>query len=115
MWQPKAHQLSTVIRVKKRVGTTVNGAEKVSYIDANPFIDYCQWKGKGGTEGQSSGTYTIHDTAEVVMWYRSDISQKDRLLLNNNPDLAYEIISPVDNVEQRNMWLYFKVKRVSHA
>jgi len=115
MWRPNVQQFTTPIRVQRRIETTVNGAPKVSYVDADPALDFCNWKGKGGTESTQSGALVVEDTAEVVMWYRPDLSQKDRLLLNDNPELAYEIIGPPDNVEQRNMYMILKVRRMVNA
>lgn len=111
MWKPNIQQMSTMIRIKRRKETNVNGAPKISYEDANPPIVFCNWKSKGGTESTQSGSLVVEDTAEVVMWYRPDISQKDRLLLNDDPKLAYDVIGPPENVEQRNMFLVLKVKR----
>lgn len=115
MFRPSAQQFATVIRVKHRIETTVNGAPDISYQDANPALDFCNWKGKGGTENISSGTLVVEDTAEVTMWYRPDITKKSRLLLNDDPNKAYEVINEPENVEQRNMWLFLKVKRVVNA
>jgi head-tail adaptor len=103
--------MTTPIRVKRRKETIINGSPKVTFEDADPSIDFCNWKGKGGTESTQSGTLVVEDTADVVMWYRPDISQKDRLLLNDDPKLAYDVVGPPDNVEQRNMFLVLKVKR----
>lgn len=111
MWQPKAKQMNTQVRILKRSETLVNGAPKIKYDDAENPLELCNWKSKGGTESTESGTLVVEDTAEVVMWYRDGISQKDRLLLNNDPKLAYDIIGPPENVEQRNMYLVLKVRR----
>ena len=115
MWRPDAQQMTTQIRVQNRVETPVNGSPAISYVDADPALDFCNWKGKGGTMRSESGALIVDDTADVVMWYRPDIGKKDRLLLNDNPDDAYEIISQPDNVEQRNMFLVLKVKRAVNA
>jgi len=111
MWRPSAQQFSTPIRVQRRVQTLVNGAPVVSYVDAEPALDFCNWKSRGGTESTSSGTLVVEDTTEVTMWYRPDLGQQDRLLLNEDPNLAYDVIGPPENVEMRNMWLIVKVKR----
>ncbi len=112
MWRPKIQQMNTQVRILKRIQTTVNGAPKITYDDAENPLEFCNWKSKGGTESTQSGTLVVEDTAEVVMWYRPDISQKDRLLLNDDPQLAFDVIGPPDNVEQRNMFLVLKVRRV---
>lgn len=115
MWKPQVQQFTTPIRIQRRIETDVNGAPEVSYQDADPALAFCNWKGKGGTESTEAGTLTVEDTAEIVMWYRPDVNQRDRLLLNDDDRLAYEIISPPDNVEMRNMYLILKVKRAVNA
>ena len=96
------------------MSTTVNGDLYVSYADATPPIDFCSWKGKGGTESVTAGKLIVEDTAEVVMWYRPDITERDRLLLDNNPKSAYDIINAED-VEQRHQFLILKVRRAGEC
>jgi head-tail adaptor len=109
MFKPSAQQLSTAIRVQQRIETDLNGAPDISYVSA-PAIEFCAWKGKGGTESTTSGALTVTDTAEVTMWYRPGISERDRLLLNDDAALAYDVIN-IEDVEQRHMWLILKVSR----
>ncbi|MFK7692861.1 head-tail adaptor protein [Paenibacillus sp. HJGM_3] len=114
MFKPTA-QFATVVRVQHRVATDVNGAPDVSYIDADPALDYCNWKSRGGTESTESGTLSVEDTAEVMLWFREDLNQQDRLLLHDKTELAYDIIGPPENIEMRNMWLLLKVRRAVNA
>jgi head-tail adaptor len=111
MYRPKeAQQMTTPIRIQHRVKTDVNGAPDVSYQDADPALDFCNWKGKGGTESIQAGTIIILNTAELTMWYRPDISEQDQILLNDDAGLAYEVKN-VENVEMRNQFLMLKVCR----
>lgn len=109
MFKPAAQQLSTAIRVQRRVEIDVNGASDISYVP-DTALDFCAWKGKGGTESTTSGSLVVTDTAEVTMWYRPGISERDRLLLNDDVELAYDVIN-IEDVEQRHMWLILKVSR----
>jgi head-tail adaptor len=113
MFKPNL-QFTTPIRVQHRVETDVNGAPAISYEDADPALDFCNWKGKGGTESVQSGALTVLDTAEITMWYRPDINERDQVLLNDNEALAYEVTN-VENVEMRNIYLILKVKRAVNA
>ena len=115
MYNPLTGPITTVIRVKTRSETDVNGAKKYAYADADPALDVCQWKSKGGTENNSAGVFSYTDTAEVVMWYRNDITIHSRLLLEDDATQAYEIISPPENIEMRGQYLMFKVQRVGGA
>jgi head-tail adaptor len=114
MFKPNVQQFATVIRIQKRNSVPVNGDPLVSYVDAEPPIDFCDWKGKGGTESVNAGKLIVEDTAEVVMWYRPDVTERDRLLLDNNPKSAYDVVNAED-VEKRHQYLILKVRRAVNA
>lgn len=111
MWKPGVQQFSTQIRVLRRQETKVNGAPDISYVDADIPLDCCNWKGRGGSESVTAGTVVVADTAELTMWYRPDISEKTRILLQDKAELAYEVTN-IENVEMRNQYMIVKVKRV---
>lgn len=113
MWKPDIQQFTTTIRVQHRDSEDINGADKITYTSENN-IQFCKWKGKGGTESTESGAVVVYDTAEIIMWFDPSINEEDRVLLNDNETLAYEVIN-VENVEQRNMYMILKVKRVVSA
>ena len=116
MFNPLDGAMTTVIRIKKRSTTNVNGAQKAAYADATVSpVDVCQWKGKGGSESVQGGVLTYDDTAEVVMWYRSDITIWDQVLKNDDATLVYDIISPPENIGERGKFLMFKVRRAGGA
>lgn len=111
MFRPNVKQFPTLIRIQHRVTADVNGADDISYIPEED-ITFCSWKSKGGTESVQSGSLVVYDTAEVTMWYQPGITESDRVLLNDNQELAYEVISPPENIEMRSQFLMFKVRRV---
>lgn len=108
MWTPKINQMVTPIKLKDRVATIVNGQSEISYTDKQNPRAFCNWKSKGGSETTQSGSIVVEDTAEVIMWYRPDINERDLILLNG--DIPYEIVN-VENVEMRNLYLIIKVRR----
>jgi len=114
MFKPSAKQFATPIRLQHRVIIDVNGASEISYEDADPALDLCAWKGKGGTESVQSGTLVVSDTAELTMWYRPDVTERDQVLLNDNSECAYEVMN-AENIEMRNQFMMLKVKRVVNA
>jgi len=114
MFKPNIQQMATPIRIQHRIVTDVNGAPEISYQDADPALDFCNWKGKGGTESVQAGTLTVMDTAELTMWYRPDMNERDHVLLNDNTALAYEVIN-IENIEMRNQYMIVKVSRVVSA
>ena len=114
MYRPSAQQFATPISVQSRVETDLNGAPEITYTDADPALDFCAWKGKGGSESAASGFLVVEDTAEVIMWYRPDITERDRMLLNCDTALAYDVVN-VENVEMRNQFMILKVRRAVNA
>lgn len=64
----------------------------------------------GGTETTVNGIYSIEDTATIECWYRPDIKSNCRIAL---PDTGavYEIWGEPENIEMRNQYLRFKVRR----
>lgn len=110
MYKPSSLNFNTPIGIQHRTTIDVNGALDVSYQDADQALDFCSWKSKGGTESTVSGTLMVEDTAEVTMWYRPDINEQDRLLLNGDTNFAYDVIN-VEDIEKRHMWMILKVKR----
>lgn len=144
MWQPNIGQMSTPIRVQSRTEIDINGMPDVNYQDIDPMVHFCNWKGKGGTEGIKNGTLTIEDTAELVMWYHPGINDAGRILRFKRSDESprwnelietfdgndmswvddypitedyysiYDIVN-AENVEMRNQFLILKVRRVVNA
>lgn len=114
MYKPAAGPFSTVVRVQNRTETEINGAPEIGYTNAEPALAFCSWKSKGGTENTSSGSLVVEDTAEAVLWFRPDVSERDRLLLGDDATLAYEVVN-VENVEMRNQYLILKVRRAVSA
>jgi len=112
MFKPNPNTFTTPIRIQHRTETLINGAPKASWADASTDpVAHCNWKGKGGTEALNAGILTVIDTAELTMWYRSDISETDRILKNDDATQVYEVTN-TENVEERGIYLIVKVKRV---
>lgn len=88
---------------------TVQGVRKKSYGDGILF--YGSFKSYGGTEREVNGVYSIEDTANIICWYDPRITSDCRVKLADT-DATYEIIGEPENVDMRNQFLKFKVKRV---
>ncbi len=65
----------------------------------------------GGTETTVNGIYAIEDTATVECWYRPDITSGCRIAIAGT-DRVYEIVGDPENIEMRNQYLRFNVRRV---
>mgnify|MGYP005879368963 FL=1 len=68
------------------------------------------FKTYGGTEKNVNGVYSIEDTANVETWYTPKITSDCRIVVLDN-GAVYEIIGEPENVEMRNIYLKFKLRR----
>lgn len=104
-----------LIPVQKKISGVVKfDYEKViidDKIQENPHFFYCSFKSYGGTEVIKNGIITILETAEVVCWYRDDITQHCRIQLINT-GMTYEILGVPENIDNKNLFMKFKVQRV---
>lgn len=103
-------EFNTPARVMHRVETRINGALKISWAPETQ-IAFCNFKAFHGSESLRSGALGVLDGGTVTMWYDPLITIKDRLKINDDAGLQYDIIS-LENVEMRNEYLILKVSRV---
>lgn len=113
MFAPKL-EFNTPVRVLHRVETNINGALKISWTPETQ-LSFCSYKAFHGSESLRAGTLGVLDGGTVTMWFDPLITTKDRLKINDDASLEYEIISPPENVEMRNEYLVMKVQRVVSA
>lgn len=96
--------------IKKVKGTTVKEYPKPEEV-SDDFLIFGSFKTFGGTEQTLNGVYSIVDTATVEAWYRPDITSVCRLYLPQSGK-TYEVLGDVENIEMRNQFVQFKVRRV---
>ncbi len=119
MFKPAAAaQMTTPCMLLSPVESNVLGVHKKDYPQNGEQFN-CNWKSYGGTEVANNGVLTIEDTATLVCWYNPAIRANCRIVrLADGKDEAgkwragYEIMGEPENIEQRNMILQFKVRRV---
>ena len=87
---------------------TVKGVTKKVYPETGEVI-FCSFKTYGGTETAVNGQLTVVDTANIETWYRPDITSASLIKLGSK---SYEVIGELENIEQRNQFLKFKVRGV---
>jgi hypothetical protein len=115
MYKPKALAMTTPFRLKHRTGTSVNGAMKGDYLDAaSPAVRYGEYKPFHGSEALHAGTMQIQDGGTLTTWYMPDYAFSDRVLINDNAAMVYDVIS-IENVDNRNLYLVMKLRRVVTA
>ena len=117
MFRPnEAAQMTTPLRLQQPQNVSLYGVNKKTWENINGVI-MANFKTYGGTEKNDNGVISVEDTAQVVCWYRPDIRGNCRVvLLDGNEDTtnptAYEILGEPENIEMRNMFLKFKVRRI---
>ncbi len=90
----------------------VKGVETKEFpAPENGLLFYGNFKTYGGTEQTVNGVYSIIDTAEVETWFRPDIKSDCRVYVPDNNGI-YEVMSEPENINLRNQFLKFKVRRV---
>lgn len=105
------------VPMKVLIPTYVNvkGVNKKVYPDIANVSDDClvfaSFKTYGGSETNVNDVYTIIDTATVTTWYNPLITSECRIALMDNSKI-YEVINEPENIEMRNQFMQFKVKRV---
>lgn len=90
----------------------VAGVEKKTFPPLeNGTLFYGSFKTYGGTERDVNGVYSIIDTASVECWYRPDIKSDCRIGVPST-GAVYEVLNEPENVNMRNQYLSFKIRRV---
>lgn len=91
---------------------TVSGVPTKSFPKTSEgILIYGNFKSYGGTERDVDGLYSIEDTAVVETWYRPDIKSDCRICVAQT-GAVYEVWHEPENINMRNQFLKFKVKRV---
>ena len=87
----------------------INGVEKKKYSEGIKF--FCSVRSFGGTEKVVNDKYVIEDTAEVDTFFYPEIKSNCRVKLLDDGS-EWEIINSPENIERRNQFLKFKLKRI---
>ena len=80
----------------------------------NGILIYGSFKTYGGSRSEEKtvdGLMSIEDTAHVETWFRPDITS-DCVIAVAQTGAKYEIINEPENIEMRNQFLKFRVRRV---
>lgn len=110
MYRPtNANQMTTPMCLQIPKSETILGVAKKTYTDGD--IVMVNFKTYGGTESVSNDVLSVIDTAQITCWYRPDI-KSDCRLKRMSDNAVFEILGEPENIEQRNMILSFKVRRV---
>lgn len=110
MYRPaELENMRTPFQILKPTINVVLGVSKKSYTSGDNI--YCSFKTYGGTEKDVNGLYSIEDTANIVTWFRPDITSECRLKRLTD-GAEFEIINEPENIDMLNQFLKFKIKRI---
>lgn len=111
MYRPnEAAQMTTVMRLQQPAIVKDFGVSKKVWKDS-ALVIRCNFKSYGGTEKVSNDILSVEDTAQIVCWYHPDIKDECRLVrLSDNA--VFEILGEPENIEMRNQFLKFKIRRI---
>lgn len=85
---------------------------QVKRYPADGILIFGSFKTYGGTETTVNGVYCVVDTANIETWFRPDIRSGCRIMRAED-GAVYEIIGEPENINMRNQFLKFKVRRVN--
>lgn len=88
----------------------VNGVRTKVYPDDGDLF-FGSFRSFGGTETTHNDVYGIENTAVVEMWFRPDLKADCHIYLVESGE-EYEILGEPENIEVRNQYMKFKVRRV---
>lgn len=108
MYRPKSPFLTPALILKAEY-QKVNGVEKKTFVAGDYF--FCSAKSYGGTERVINDKYVIEDTLEIETWFKPEITAENRIRLLDDGS-EWEIVSPPENIDRRNQFLKFKIKRI---
>jgi SPP1 family predicted phage head-tail adaptor len=111
--QMHAGKLITAIRIQTQMLTGAGINKTVAWVDIGnslpsdaPVYTLACWEGLYGGEAWIADSVQAQRPAKVTVRYRSDITEKCRVVLDG---VNYEVISILD-VGQRHAWLEMRVK-----
>lgn len=103
--------MTTPMRLQTPTSDKTLGVSKKTWADVSGVLRV-NMKSYGGTETTINGVLSVEDTAQIVCWYRPDI-RSDCRLVRLTDGAVYEVIGEPENIEMRNQFLKFKVRRVA--
>lgn len=103
---------NVAMRLLVPIYTKVQGVAKKTFSAPDKSeLFYGSFRTFGGTETMSNDVYTIENTATIDTWYRPDITA-DCMVYLCDTEATYDIISDPENIDFRNQYTQFKVKKV---
>lgn len=107
---------SVAMKLLAPVYSSAYGAAKKTFADPETVEDvfFGSFRTFGGTERIRNDVYTLEDTATIDCWYDPSI-KADCAVYVCDTGRTYEIIGTPENIDLRNQYMSFKVRRVGGA
>lgn len=102
---------SSPMELMRPTYSVVNGVQVKSYETSEPIQFFGSFQTYGGTEKTVNGLYSIEDTANITTWYMPEMKGDCRIRVLNT-GAVYDVIGEPENINLRNQFLKFKVRRV---
>ncbi len=94
---------------------TVKGVLKKVYPDTTPSekdLFFCSFRTFGGTETVKNDVLSVENTAVIETWFSPNFTADCRVILAQN-NVVYEIFGEPENINMRNQFVKFKVRRLT--
>lgn len=111
MYKP-SKPFNTIFQIINPTGTKkINNKTVYVYPDDSKDMIHGSFATYGGTETTINDVITIVDTALIETFYRPDITKLTRIKKSKDGKV-YEIMGIPENIEERNIFLKFKVRHI---
>lgn len=89
----------------------VQGVTKKTFPEPSEgILFYGSFKTYGGTERDVNGLFSIEDTAVIETWFRPELKSDCQIAVEATGAI-YDVLGEPENVNLRNQYLKFKVRR----
>lgn len=111
MYRPKSN-FNVPMKILTPTWTKEQGVRRKVYpLDGDLiFGNFKTYGGIVNHEKTANGIFVIEDTAEIETWFRPDIKSDCAVMLEDGS--VYEIINEPENIEKRNQFMKFRVRRL---
>ena len=111
MYRPQSTaEMTTAFILQIPTQSNYNGVRTNTFTDNSSAI-FANFKSYGGTEKIVDGIIEVEETAEIVCFYRPDITSGCRVKRAAD-GAVYEILGEPEDIEFRHQFLKFKVRRI---
>lgn len=112
MYKLSLSQMATKCELYNAVTVNIAGIEQQQYnLDEKMPEFFCDFKSYGGTEVQVNGVITVQDTALIKTRFYPEIVASSRIKVLKTGKV-YEVLGAPEDIENRGMWMQFKVRLV---